>query len=411
MKKKVSVTDLEFGVYVSELDRPWTETPFQYQGFKICHQEELETLKKYCQHVTIDLDKGIDLTDLRPRLDCSTVTPPATQNPILRDDQSRKIVYKEINSLESEFVAAKKIKNNTESLLKKALFSAATNAAIPIEILQDSVNQITDSVIRNPSAMMLLARLGQKTENALNRALGVSILMIAFGRFLQLSREQLETLGMAGLLQDIGMTIVPEEILEKKGPLNNVEMTICRSHVMYSVRILENSAVVNQKVLDIVSKHHERHHGSGYPKSLAGNEIGLLGSIAGLADFYDALTRPRPYAETFAPSNALNHIYGARNILFDGALVEQFIQCLGIFPVGSFVEMNSGEIGLVIADNSEKRLLPKVMVIIDAQGSPMPIQLILDLSKEPHVAPRVPYRIKRTLNQDTIPLNTLKLNF
>jgi hypothetical protein len=155
----------------------------------------------------------------------------------------------------------------------------------------------------------------------------------------------------------------------------------------------------------LAALHHERYDGSGYPKGLKGGEIGLFGAIAGLVDCFDALTHPRPYGEALSPSNALNLLYKWRDAQFDGPLIEQFIQCIGIFPVGAIVELNSGETGIVIAQNLARRLLPRVMVALDARGNPIRPQKILDLSKDPKVTPDMPYRIKRTLEKGSVPID------
>jgi hypothetical protein len=131
----------------------------------------------------------------------------------------------------------------------------------------------------------------------------------------------------------------------------------------------------------------------------------LFGSIAGLVDSFDAMIHERPYAEVYSPSNALNYLYSKRNVLFDGPLIEQFVQCIGIFPVGALVELNSGEVGIVIAQNMVRRLLPRVMVVLDAKRNPLRPQVILDLAQEPKAAPGLPYRIKRTLEQGSVPID------
>jgi HD-GYP domain-containing protein (c-di-GMP phosphodiesterase class II) len=207
---------------------------------------------------------------------------------------------------------------------------------------------------------------------------------------------------MVGLLQDVGMTAVPEEVVTKKGSLSKVEWMVCRSHITHSVAILRDTPGLPPELPALAALHHERYDGSGYDKGLKGDQIGLFGSIAGLADCFDAMIHARTYGEVFSPSNALNYLYNARNRLFDGPLVEQFVQCIGIFPVGALVELNSGEVGIVIAQNMVRRLLPRVMVVLDAKGNPLHPQMILDLAQEPKASPGVPYRIKRTLEQGSV---------
>jgi HD-GYP domain-containing protein (c-di-GMP phosphodiesterase class II) len=412
-KKQVLVNELEFGVFIAELDRPWTETPFIFQGFVLDNEEQLETLKKYCKTVVIDLEKGSDLPD-RSQLKAGPITSGrATAGPVTAGGRAksvlatikRTVTYEEKATVDAELPAARAARARTQIVLQDMFDMLQTGKALDASRVREAVASMTDSVVRNPDAMLLIAKLKQQSAHTLDRALGVSIYMITFGRFLQLPREQLDLLGMLGLLQDVGKTRVPEEVLNKKEPLNKVELALCRSHVEHSAAILAESPGLPPELPALAALHHERHDGSGYYKGMKGEEIGLFGSIAGMVDCFDALTQTRPYGEAMAPSNALNMLYGWRGGQFDGPLVEQFIQCIGIFPVGAIVELNSGEIGIVIAQNLVRRLQPRVMVVLDAKGSPKKPQLILDLSKEPRMDAETPYRIKRTLEKGSIAID------
>lgn len=405
MKKEVPVEKLEFGVFISELDRPWTETPFMYQGFILSNEKQLEALKKYCKKVYIDLDKGPDLPD-RSQLQSGELggpsKPPAPLGPSVLTTIKNKVAYTEQSTVDEELPVARSAQHQTEVVLKDIMSNVEAGKALDAPRVQEAVTSMTDSVVRNPDAMMLLAKLKQKGGHTLDRAFGVSIYMLTFGRFLQLPREQLDLLGMVGLLQDVGMTAVPEEVVTKKGPLSKVELMVCRSHIAHSVAILKDTPGLPPELPALAALHHERYDGSGYEKGLKGGQIGLFGSIAGLVDCFDAMIHARPYGEVYSPSNALNYLYNTRNTLFDGPLVEQFVQCIGIFPVGALVELNSGEVGIVIAQNMVRRLLPRVMVVLDAKGNPLRPQVILDLAQEPKASPGVPYRIKRTLEQGSV---------
>ena len=409
MKKEVPVEELQFGVFIAALDRPWTETPFMYQGFVLDNDKQLEALKKYCKKVTIDLDKGLDLPE-RSQLQTGDVStpgakPPVALKPSVLTTIKHKVVYKERATVDEELPVARNAQTKTEVVLKDIMGAVKAGKALDAPRVQEAVTSMTDSVVRNPDAMMLLAKLKAKGTHTLDRAFSVSIYMITFGRFLQLPREQLDLLGIVGLLQDVGMTAVPEEVVAKKGPLSKVETMVCRSHVAHSMQILRETPGLPAELPGLAALHHERYDGSGYPKGLKSDEIGLFGSIAGLVDCFDAMTHVRPSAEVLSPSNALNQLYNARNVLFDGPLVEQFVQCIGIFPVGALVELNSGEIGIVIAQNMVRRLMPRVMVVLDAKGAVLRPQVILDLANEPKASPGVPYRIKRTLEQGSVPID------
>ena len=399
MKKEVSVEELEFGVYISELDRPWTETPFMFQGFVLKDDKQLEILKKHCKKVTIDLEKGPDLQDVRLQKRAGP------NQPSVLESIKTKVRYEEKATVDEEMPAARAATRKTEGVLQDIFNAVQAGKALDAPRVKEAVTSMTDSVVRNPDAMLLLAKMKQKGEHTLDRALGVSIYMITFGRFLQLPREQLDLLGMLGLLQDIGKTRVPEDVLTKEGKLSNAEMAVCKSHVSHSVEILKETAGLPTELPALSALHHERFDGSGYPGGLKGAQIGLFGSIAGLVDCFDALTHPRPYGEALAPSNALNMLYNGRDTQFDRPLVEQFIQCIGIYPVGALVEMNSGDIGIVIAQNLVRRLQPRVMLVLDAKSIPKRPPLILDLAREPKVNVDTPYRIKRTLEKGSVAID------
>jgi HD-GYP domain-containing protein (c-di-GMP phosphodiesterase class II) len=388
MKKQVSVQQLKFGVYIHDLDRPWTETPFMFQGFVLSNNKQLETLRQYCKKVTIDTERGMDVSG----------APFSTAGPIgpsVLSTIEKKVTYEEKASVRAELPVARAAHNKTETVLKDVFGSVQAGKAIDAPRVKEAVTSMTDSVVRNPDAMLLLAKMKEKGEQTLDRALGVSIYMITFGRFLHLPREQLDLLGVLGLLQDVGKVRLPAELLNKKEQLTEAELNVCKSHVRHSVSILKETPGLPPNLPALAALHHERCDGSGYPAGLKAGQIGLYGGIAGLIDCFDALTGPRPYGQALPPSNALQMLYEWRDTHFDGPLVEQFIQCIGIYPVGAIVEVYTGEIGIVIAQNPTLKLLPRVMVVLDSKGNPV---------KPPRTIDRA--TIKRTLEKGSVPIDT-----
>lgn len=401
MKKEIPVEQLEFGVYISELDRPWTDTPFVFQGFVLEDEQQLETLKKYCKKVYVDPEKSADLPD-RSQLKTGPLKPKPDS---VLASITRRVVYEEKVSVDVELPVARAAQSKTEVVLKDVFNTVRIGQVIDAPRVREAVTSMTDSVVRNPDAMLLLSKMKEKGELTLDRALGVSVYMTTFGRFLQLPREQLDLLGMLGLLLDVGKVRLPAGLLEKREPLTDEERKACQMHVQHSVEILKESAGLPAELPALAALHHERYDGSGYPEGLRGAEIGLFGSIAGLIDCFDALTRPRPYAEPLSPSDALSKLYDWRDRQFDGSLVQQLIQCIGIYPVGAAVELNTGEVGIVIAQNLVRRLQPRVMVVLDANGNQIRPQKILDLVKEPKAGPDMPYRIKRALDKASVAID------
>ncbi len=406
--REVPVEFLEFGMFVAKLDRPWTETPFVYQGFVLKTEQQIEALKKYCKVVYVDPEKRQEV--VAPRL---LTLPPSSTRQVIAEQSKEKVrgtvVYKELAKVEDELPRARSVFTQTNAIVHTMSRAVVTGNALDGNRAKQAVTEITDSVVRNPDAMMLLVTMRDNAEETLNRSTQVSVYMTVFGRFLQLERESLETLGLIGLLQDVGMLKLPAGIPGRRADLAPEEDEIFKSHVTHSVEILSQTAGLPADLPSLASLHHERYDGSGYPRGLKGSAISQTGAIAGIVDTFDMLTAPAPYGMQMPPSNALNVLFQNRGTQFHAALVEQFIQCVGAFPVGSVVELNSGEVGVVITQNLVKRLQPRVMVVQDAKGNPIHPHKVLDLVNEPMVTPDEPYRIRRTLDQSTVKIDSREL--
>ena len=405
--KEVPVEFLEFGMFVAKLDRPWTETPFVFQGFVLKTEEQLETLKKYCKKVYVDPEKRQESVAVK-----HLALPPSTRQVIA--EQSKEVVrgtvvYKELATVEDELPRARTVFAQTNSIVQTMSRAVVSGSALDGGRARQAVAEITDSVIRNPDAMMLLVTMREMAQETLNRSTQVSVYMTVFGRFLQLERERLELLGLIGLLQDVGMLKLPPGMPARRADLTSAEEVTFRTHVENGVEILSKTAGLPAELPGFASLHHERYDGSGYPRGLKGSAISQIGAIAGIVDTFDMLTAPVPYGMQMPPSNALNVLFQNRGTQFHAALVEQFIQCVGAFPVGSVVELNTGEVGVVITQNLVKRLQPRVMVVQDGKGAPLHPHKILDLMKEPMAGPGEPYRIRRTLDQATVRIDPKEL--
>ena len=405
--KEVPVEFLEFGMFVAKLDRPWTETPFVFQGFVLKTEEQLETLKKYCKKVYVDPEKRQESVAAK-----LLSLPPSARQVIA--EQSKEVVrgtvvYKELATVEDELPRARTVYTQTNSIVQTMSRAVVSGSALDGGRAKQAVTEITDSVVRNPDAMMLLVTMREKAEETLNRSTQVSVYMTVFGRFLQLERERLELLGLIGLLQDVGMLKLPPGMPARRADLTAAEEQVFRTHVESGVEILSKTTGLPAELPSFASLHHERYDGSGYPRGLKGSAISQIGAIAGIVDTFDMLTAPAPYGMQMPPSNALNVLFQNRGTQFHAALVEQFIQCVGAFPVGSVVELNTGEVGVVITQNLVKRLQPRVMVVQDTKGNPIHPHKILDLMKEPMAGPDEPYRIRRTLDQATVRIDPKEL--
>jgi HD-GYP domain-containing protein (c-di-GMP phosphodiesterase class II) len=390
MKKRIPIEELQFGMYVGGLDRPWLGTPFLYQGFVLRTQRELDELKQYCRDVFIDTEKA-DPAGLTP------ASPGAAATGLPGLPGTGRNVHQPLVEPEAEWPRAQQALQSGRAAFEDVFKSVHAGNMLEATQARTAVGNMTASMLRNPDALVLFAAMRERGGYQLERAVDVSVYMIAFARFLGMSEEDIELAGLVGLLQDIGMLELPPAMLQKAGRLEPAEYKVVRSHVARGRDVLAKSSGLPAPVADLAGLHHERYDGSGYPQGLKGDSLGVIGAIAGIVDTFDALTVKRPYAEAMSPSNALNLLFRTRSKTFHPMLVEQFIRCVGYFPVGSIVELNTGEVGVVIAQNVEQRLQPKVMVVRDPHGQPLRPQKFLNLAKLPKASADEPYRIRRTL--------------
>jgi len=405
LRKAVAVAELQFGMYVAELDRPWTDTPFMFQGFVLQTAEQLEIVKKYCKTVFVDPDRSEVISRLT-RL--SDTTPPRTKT-VVELSRSGKFRWSELVPVDKEYANAEVSYLFANKVVRECIVTLRSGKILEADTLFAAVNAITESVLRNPDAMLLFSQLEEKGEYTQSHALDCAIYMAAFARFLGMSRQDIVLLSHVGLLQDIGKVRLPAGLIEKPGRLTGTEFELAKKHVEYSAEILRATPRLPPGLAEYVQLHHERHDGSGYPGKLKGQDIGLIGSMAAIVDTFDALTAQRPYAAPVSPSSALNLLYKSRGALFDTYLVEQFIRCIGVFPLGSIVELSSGEVGIVVAQDRAKRLQPHVMIMRDAVGDPLKPHKVIDLCQGITAPDGKPYHVKRTLEYGTIPVSAKEL--
>lgn len=382
-KRKVNVGELKFGMYVSDLDRPWTDTPFAFQGFVLKDDEQLNILRKFCQFVMVDAD-----------LSESGAVAGVGATPLTG---TGKVQYSQKVAVESELARASDAYFSSEAVLTKAFESMGADQAFDAAQIKGAVSNMSQSVLRNPDALVLVSAMKERGSEVLDRALKVSLYMIMFTRFIGMEQANIERAGLIGLLQDVGMVKLPSGLVAKNGPLNDKERATLKTHLEHTLKMLSGTPGIGEEVAQLAVLHHERHDGTGYPRGLKGEAIPTIGAIAGLVDTFCALTAQRTYADALAPSRALGMMHKWRGQTFHPTLIEDFIRCIGVFPVGSVVALNSGEVGVVIAQNTVKRLQPRIMVVRDAEGNPLRPQKLLDLARAPKVSADEPYRILRTL--------------
>jgi len=387
MSKQIAVYDLQKGMYVSKLDRSWAGTPFLFQGFEIRTDEQLIQLQRLCRHVYIETNLGQSTYSLRGitgQLDTGSASPTDTRHTeILRLPQSRHAEpprYADLTTLEEEIPVARTLELGMRDLVYSIINDVSLGHSVDSQRVRDMIAGMVDSITRNPDALICLTHLRNKDEYTALHSIRVAIIALAFGRHLNLSIEELNILGIGALLHDIGKLKVSNEILAKPGPLTQQEYEIMKTHVPRGVEILKGAHGIPIASIDVARCHHERYTGTGYSYGLSGDRIGLFGLIGAIVDTYDAITSDRSYRAGISAYVALANLYEGRNKDFHGGLVDQFIQCMGIYPIGSIVETNTGSVGVVITVNRHRRLRPKVALVYDANKQPFPKGTILDLA-------------------------------
>lgn len=291
-------------------------------------------------------------------------------------------------------------------VVTRDIFDAiATGKQIDITSVGDVLDSMVESIGRTPDALLWLAKLKKADGHSYQLALHVSVTLMAFNSFLALPKEQVKLAGFAALLQDIGKVNISPEVLLKKGKLTPEEYAYAQTHVNESLAILRQTPNIPPGVLQLVAEHHERFNGSGYPAKLKGNELSLLSQSTGLIDTYCAMTNHRSYAEPAYHQQALDEIHSLSGKQFSSEIINQLIQFMGIYPVSSLVELNTGEVAVVIQQNQVRRLMPRVMLLLDHKKERYQNPIVLDLIYQPTAPNGEVYRISKGIPADSYGLN------
>ncbi len=433
-------------MFVAELDRPWADSPFLLQGFIVQSDDDVQRIVESCEYVFIDPARsglGIKATgtaggdsaqeaaeimkvelvaqnrrgQFQPtkarEATGESVAPANTgqakvehirihgvdpvgargaagkaQSP--RDVHATLglphvfIEYERTSAVESELEVARPVIDDLSQSIDESVTRFRETQIFEVDKIREVSKTLVASMIRNPDAAQLLAQLKKKDDNAYLHSVEASVLAALFGRHLGLTERELNTLSLGVLLMDVGKLKIPERLLTRTGKLVPAEIKILRMHVQFSMAILTKDGPIDPEIESIVRDHHERYDGNGYPGRKRGNEIPVYARVAAIIDFYDAITHDRPYRRAIPPNIAINALYERRGTQFQPELVEEFIQALGVYPTGTLVELSSGEVGIVVAQNRARRLRPQVLIVRDAHKqvieAPFPRDLEIELS-------------------------------
>lgn len=424
-RKKVAVADLKLGMYVTELDRPWPGTPFLFQGFVITSNKELEQLRQCCRFVYVDMKQSRVWMAAPPKktvLDYESgwlsYTPDDDTEvhyhrfPTQRlniEPQSRSHRPQDPHRLVADIAAAKKLHHRTHDYINAVLEDARLGRSIDAKGARELVGELVDTIIEDENALVWLAQLKRRDEYTTLHSINVCVISLLFGRHLNFTTEQLRELGHGALLHDIGKMRIPLDLLNKPTELSEAELNLLKRHPEYGYELLKGTGVMSPGALDIVYSHHERIDGSGYPRGLRGDQIGEYAMLVSIVDVYDAITSDRVYHMGVSPHEALNLMYGWAPKSFPREPLEEFIKCLGIYPIGSVVELSSGEVGVVMTVNRTHHLRPIVMLLLNPMKKPYPTKKLINLELYAEGAHRV--NIARILESNAYGIDVSELVF
>ncbi|MGD8566883.1 MAG: HD-GYP domain-containing protein [Gammaproteobacteria bacterium] len=373
---KINVDELTEGMYVSRLDRPWIDTPFMFQGFRIESGNDIDEIKRHCKFVFIDTDKsdyqhlrGVFAPARRPASPAPTSQVTGTPSPTRHE-------------FKHYMQDALKVHAKAKSYIDNMMQTVRDGKEVNVREVKALVSDLANDIVENPTALIWLTQLKNRDEYTSIHSLNVCILSLFFGRSLQLGSQQLNELGLGALLHDIGKLRVPLAILNKPGALTDEEFEIMKKHTTDGYNLLKDKPEIGRPSLDIIQHHHERIDGGGYPFGLEDEQIGLYSKIVKIVDVYDAVTSKRAYHNEIPPYHALNCIYSERDTAFDEKLVQQFLKHMGIYPVGSTVELSTGEIGVVTTVNEKRHLTPTLLLVLDTQKQPLNRFRYINLANE-----------------------------
>lgn len=390
------------GLYIVALDRPWIETPFLFQGFRVACEEELQVLREYCRLVYVDprrserqaietlkvaaaqrkRRKAAETPDqsyaVTPRFSMPSKRALEKTAGVLFDDT----IEPDRKRFGTQVRAAVVSRHQATQAVTEALRQARMGRAVDMVATGQAVERMAALVLADPSALLWLNQLKEHNDREARHAVNTCVLSLAFGVHLGMSNRELRRLGTGALLHDIGKARIPPELLDKAGPLTDHEAEVMRRHVEHGHDLLVNTGQVDRQVLEIVRLHHERWQGQGYPFGMLGETIPRHALIVGLVDSYDAMTSERPYRAAMTPEQALQELYSEAATHFGVDLVQSLIRCLGIFPVGSTVELDNGAHGLVVGSRPGGGLWPTVLLVRNPDGELYRKRLLINLMAE-----------------------------
>ncbi|WP_375183243.1 HD-GYP domain-containing protein [Marinobacter sp.] len=399
MIKRVPVSALRVGMYITDLNNDWIPHNSQRKRGVIKKEETIEKIRRMgVQFVYIDASRGLDTQDSETAAEVDRRNESALQRAGEQSPGVRARV-----PLEEEIVIAQRIHSQAQGLVGDFMNNVKLGGAIDIAPIHKLADELQHSVFRNANALSCLGRIREKDNYLLEHSVNLSVLMSLFGNYRGLSADVLHQTIVGALLHDLGKILTPDDILHKPGRLSPEEFEVMKLHARHSRDILAATEGIGELTVITAAQHHERLDGSGYPEGLKGNEISEYGRMVAITDVYDAITADRVYHKGLTPTQGLKKLLEWSGDHLDPVLVKEFIRCIGLYPVGSLVLLESGRLGVVVEANDSDQRLPTVKVIYHTRfRMAIPVET-LDLAR-----PAAHDRIVRAVDPDEYRIDVRK---
>jgi HD-GYP domain-containing protein (c-di-GMP phosphodiesterase class II) len=377
MLKKVDSSQLRVGMYLHDLECGWMEHPFVRGRFLLSSEDEIRKIHAAGIRIAvIDARRGQDVDDAPTVAEAREETESE-----LRELAAAATAAPARTSMAEELQRAINIRRQAAGLVREVMQDARLGKAVQLDRVAPVVENITASILRNPGALLGLLRIKNKDDYTFLHSVSVCTLLVAFCRSRKLDEETTYQAGLGGLLHDTGKALVPDHILNKPGRLTEEEFAVIKRHPRDGYEILKKTPAIGPIPLDITLHHHERRDGSGYPDRLAGDAIGELAQMAAIVDVYDAITADRVYHKGLPAAEALRKILEWSKFHFNPAYAQEFVRCVGIYPVGTLVLLESGRLGVVVEPHESGLLTPKVNVFYNTRSETYIRPETLDLAR------------------------------
>jgi len=362
---KLESKELALGMFVSELDRAWKDTPFPVGGFHLRNSDDIQLLGKMCKFVYIDINRGAVPRKAKSKENLtilSSARRAAPNSPSLKIDRD---THKVTKSIKQQIDKAFKLYSGLQKDFNQITKQVRVGKRVKFSDMEKSIAGLTEVIIANPQTAIWLMNTDPSEQYPTSYCVRAAIWACILGRQIGMSEQEMQVLFMGTMLADIGMQLLPERLVNKSGPFRKKEFLAYRKHVDMGMELLDQHRYLDDRVASIVQCHHERHDGLGFPRGIKGDRIPKLARFANLAHCFERLLCTNHPKRRVSPARAMSRLYKQRVLKFPEQLVVEFIAVLGMYPAGSIVELTNGEQAIVMEQNPTQKLRPKIAILTE----------------------------------------------